>query len=170
MTGWIRWLPPLAQPAIAGYLRRRWLNLPETRPACRNLGLLLEALRRRGDGRACILEFYEAYDRFCATTMQDAWRRPVRCWPLFDRIERLLRAAGDSEAAIRLNRWGNEYFLKFRALLQIVIDENRLPRDFNLLTLDFINALRPLLEWTSEAQAVPGPDWGAIEFAEGDRQ
>lgn len=156
--------PVLAQPAITAYLRRRWLALPETRPACRNLGLLLEALRRRGDSREFILTFYEAYDRWGTQPAPEPGNGTARHWPVLEVIDRLLRVENDSEAAIRLNRWGNEYFMKFRALIQTVIAENGLPADFNLLTPQLIAGLRPLLSWTGEVPGGPRLDLGTIEF------
>jgi hypothetical protein len=127
------------------------------------LGLLLEALRQRGDQRAIILEFYEAFDYFRAEQIADPWHGTIRHWPLLDHIERLLRADGDSEAAIQLNRRGNEYFLLFRPLLEIIITEHGLPRDYNHLKLDLIQALRSLLPLTTEAQ-IPRPQLQNVEF------
>ena len=162
------WLPTLAllleQPVIVHHLHRRWLSMPETLLACRNLGLLLEALRRRGDQRVLILEFYEAFNYFRATQVVDPWySKPRRRWPLLDHIERLLRATGDSEAAIQLNRRGNEYLFLFHPLLKIIIAEHGLPRDYYHLTPDLILALRPLLSLTTEAQ-VSGPQAQDVEF------
>lgn len=161
------WLQPLtlllAQPIIAKHLRRRWLSMPDTHLACRNLGLLLEALRQRGNQRAIILEFYETFDYFRAEQIVDPWYGTIRHWPLLDQIEHLLRAAGDSEAAIQLNRRGNEYFMLFHPLLQIIIAEHGLPRDYNHLKLDFIQALRSLLPLTTEAQ-IPRPQLQNVEF------
>src|SRR5262249_11969223 len=143
----------LEQAVIAKHLRRCWLALPDTYLACRNLGLLLEALRRRGDQQAIILEFYEAFDYFRAERIADPWHGTIRHWPLLDHIERLLRAEGESEAAILLNRRGNEYFQMFRPLLEIVIAERGLPHDYYHLTPDLIHALRPLLDLTTEIGA-----------------
>ena len=161
------WLQPLAlllaQPVIATLLRRRWLSMPETLPASRNLGLLLEALHRRGDQRAIILEFYEAFDYFCAEAVADPWYGTIRCWSLLNHIERLLRADGDSEAAIQLNRRGNEYFLLFSPLLKIIIAEHGLPRDYYHLKPDLIQALRSLLTFTTETQ-IPRPQLHNVEF------
>lgn len=66
----------LARPGLALYLRRRWLSLPETRPACRNLGLLLESLRASGGQRDFLLTFYEAYDRLCARSTSGCLAAP----------------------------------------------------------------------------------------------
>ncbi len=135
---------------IARWARHQWLALPETRPACRNLGLLLEALRRRGEHRELILEFYELYDRFRACPQIDSWGRPMRVWPVLAEIEKLLRVPGEHEAAIRLNRRGNEYFLKFRPLIELIIAENGLPRDYRLLSRELVSAVRPLLRYVTE--------------------
>lgn len=157
-------------PAIEVYLRRRWLTLPETRPVCRNLGLLLEMLRRRGHAREFILRFYEAYDHFCAERMDDPWYGKVRRWKLLLRIERLLHAEGNTQAAIRLNRWGNEYFLKFYALIQMIIAEDGMPTDYNHLTRDLVLALRPLLQWTSMGGTIQRLHLGTIEFGDEAKQ
>jgi hypothetical protein len=169
LDDWLDVLEPLLdQPAVAVYLRRRWLALPETRSACRNLGLLLEALRRRGKYRTFILDFYEAYDYSYGETRKDRGGRRYRCWPILDRIERLLCASGECEegleAAIRLNRWGNEYLLKFHALIQIIAAEGCVPTDYNHLHPGWIPALRPLLDFTTEGVG-PGLDLEAIEYA-----
>jgi hypothetical protein len=140
----------LAEQRVARWLRRGWLALPETRAACRNLGLVLEALRRRGRQRDVLLEFYEAYDYFCAQKRPGPRGGEVRVWPVLDTIETLLRTPGEHEAAIRINRRGNEYFLKFRPLLKIIIAENGLPSDYALLTPEFVQAVRSLVNYVTE--------------------
>src|SRR5208282_5275555 len=110
--------------------QRRWLTLPESRSACRNLGLLLETLRVRGN-RDFLLRFYESYDYFQAEP--DMATGLVRTWPLLGRIERLLRIDGDSAAVIELNRRGHEFLLKFYPLIQLVIAEDGVPRDYRFL-------------------------------------
>ena len=142
---------------IARIVRQRWLVMPESRRACRNVGLVLEALRRRGHREFC-LEFYEAYDYF-RSELVDAWSGKVRVWPLLKRIEELLRVPGDSEAALRVNRWGNEYFLKFRALMEILFAEQGVPQDYKLLTLEFAQSMQPLAPYVTKSQS-------AISFGE----
>ena len=139
----------LADARLARWLRHRWLALPETREACRNLGLLLEALRRRGDQRSFILEFYDAYAYFCAQLRPDTWRGQIRVWPVLETIEKLLRTPGDNEVAIQVNRWGNEYFLKFLPLATLIIDEGGIPPDYAFLRSDFVMALRHLLDYVT---------------------
>ncbi len=149
---WLDALAPLLnQPAIATYLRQRWLTLPENHLACRNLGLLLEALRRHGKYRDFLLTFYEAYDYFAAETVSGTSQKTYRFWPLLNSINQLLRTGGesDSEEAIQLNQTGNEYFLKFYPLIQTIIAEKGVPRDYQHLTVAFIQSLRPLLNFTS---------------------
>ncbi len=158
-------LPLFRKPWIARFLRQRWLDLPETRGSCRNLGLLLEALRRRGDWRDFLLEFYEAYEYFAAVTAEGDSGRPVRTWPVLEQIGRLLGAGGESEAAIRVNRWGNAYFLKFRPLVQIVIAEGGVPRDYTHLTAGLIRALRPLVDLTTEGVGAE-VEFGDVEFGD----
>nr|VFJ50697.1 MAG: hypothetical protein BECKFM1743C_GA0114222_100883 [Candidatus Kentron sp. FM]VFJ50727.1 MAG: hypothetical protein BECKFM1743A_GA0114220_100873 [Candidatus Kentron sp. FM]VFK08739.1 MAG: hypothetical protein BECKFM1743B_GA0114221_100803 [Candidatus Kentron sp. FM] len=150
--------PALELLAIARRLRLRWLQMPETRPACRNLGLFLELLRRQGGYRDFILNFYEAYEHATIGRYNSDSRLP-----LLAEIERLLRAPGDSEAAIRLNRWGNEYFLKFHALLETVIAEDGLPTDFRHLTPELVLSVRKLLPWVTEV-ADSAAELESIEF------
>jgi hypothetical protein len=148
---------------IARWARRRWLMMPETRAACRNVGLLLEALRRRGSHRAFILDFYEAYDYFRARTRNGEWQGKERFWPILEETEKLLRVAGDSDAALRINRRGNEYFLKFRALIETVIAENGIPTDYAHLSREFIQSLRPLVAFATEG-ARQRLSFGAVAF------
>ncbi|HVF09644.1 MAG TPA: hypothetical protein VNA16_02520, partial [Abditibacteriaceae bacterium] len=147
------------------WVRQCWLAMAESRQACRNVGLVLEALRRRGDKRAFILEFYEAYDYFCAETVKGEWAGEIRVWPLLSSIQKLLLVSGDSEAALQVNRRGNEYFLKFRPLVAMVIAEGGVPKDYKLLTLQFVSALRPLLPYVTEA-ARPAISLGEVTFGE----
>lgn len=152
----------LERRPVASWLRQRWLALAEPRELCRNVGLLLEALRRRGMQRRFLLEFYEAFDYFKAEGVGKG-ETATRRWPLVERMEKLLRAPGESEAAIRLNRWGNEYLMLFRPLLEIVIEEDGLPRDMSLLSRELLQALRPLLDLMTERAGQQG-QVGDIEF------
>lgn len=154
--------PLLSHQDIARVVRQRWLVLPETREACRNIGLVLEALRRGGTNREFCLEFYEAYDYFRSELRDDPWGGSVRVWPLMQNIEKLLRVAGDSEAAIQINRWGNEYFLKFRPLKEILEAEYGVPKDYNLLTLTFAQSLQQLLPYITEQGS--SLSFGEIDF------
>jgi hypothetical protein len=150
---------------VARWIRQRWLTMPETRAACRNVGLLLEALRRRGGHRAFILDFYEAYDYFRARTRADEWNGQGRFWPVLEEIEKLLRVQGDSDAALAINRRGNEYFLKFRALVETVITENGIPTDYAHLSREFIQSLRPLLAFVTEGTR-QRLSFGAVAFSD----
>jgi len=136
-----------AIPDVARWLHHRWLRLPETREACRNLGLALEALRRQGSCRDFILGFYEAYDYFGAPP--ESAGQPA--WPVLPVIEKLLKSPGESETAIRLHRRGNEYLLKFLPLARIVIAEPKSRYRFSRLTDEFIlGRIQPLLEYATE--------------------
>lgn len=161
---WLEVLRPLlGESGVARHLRQRWLALPETRLSCRNLGLLLEALRRRGE-RDVLLAFYEAYEVSAATVGTGRLGARVRRWPVLDLIGRLLSAGGTSEAAVRLNRWGNQWFLKFRPLLEIVIDEGGVvPRDYRHLTTGLVTALQPLSKLTTEV-VESTVEFGQIDF------
>jgi hypothetical protein len=156
----------LRDERIARWVRQRWLVMPETRRACRNTGLLLEALRRRGTSRAFILEFYESYDYFRAQTREgEKFGRAQRFWPILDEIEKLLRTDGESEAALQINRRGNEYFQKFRPLVETVIAENGVPTDYALLSREFVRSLRPLLAFVTEG-ARQRLSFGALTFGD----
>lgn len=133
-----------ADPHIGRMLRRRWLAFPETRTACRNTGLVLEMLRRSGNHREFILEYYEGYEFF--NSEKQPYSYPSRNWPVLETIERLLRFPGDTDTAMQVNRRGNEYFLKFRPLLEFVIEENGVPKDFKYLTPVLVDAIRPLVD------------------------
>lgn len=155
----------LKDERIARWVRRRWLSMPETHHACRNTGLLLEAFRRRGGSRAFILDFYEAYDYFRAATRADRRQGRKRFWPILEEIEKLLRASGDEDAAMKINRRGNEYFLKFRPLVETVIAENGIPTDYAHLSREFIQSLRPLLAFTTEGTG-QRLSFGAVTFGD----
>lgn len=157
--------PALADPALSLYLRRRWLSQPETYQACRNQGLFLEALRRRGSYRLFLLAFYEAYDYFAGQWVESAAGKERR-WPLLDDIEALLRAEGDSQAAYHLHRRGQEYFLRFAPLVAVISADGRPPTDFNLLSLALLQRLRSLMNWVSEG-AVPRLNLNTIEYGDG---
>jgi hypothetical protein len=147
-AGLAQWIEAVAalleRGRLAAYLRRRWLSLPQTQPACRNLGLTLEALRRHGRGRDATLQFYEAYQYRNAVIVPDGRGAHYRRWPLLERIEKLLRADGAEKVARTLNRIGGEYFLLFWPLLQYAIAEGRLPPAYEYLTREFLWAIRSL--------------------------
>lgn len=155
----------LSEPAVARWVHHRWLSMPETRAACRNQGLVLESLRRHGGQRDFILSFYEAYEQF-------TWRaypgsHGLGSSPGLDMAARLLTTPGHSEAAMRANGWGNEYFLKFHAYIEIIQEENGVPRaDYRLLTLEFVQqALEPLADYVTRPQDQAGVTFGEIAFA-----
>ncbi len=159
----------LALPCLARYFQHHWLALPETRRACRNLGLLFESLRRR-DRRDIPLGFYESYDYLRAEIRDDPQHGPYRHWPLLSTAEELLKTEGDGEVAISLNRWGNEYLLKLLPLVDMVIEEGGMPAAYRFLTPDLVNAVRPLLPIATDRTgprldlcelAAPGPENGA---------
>ena len=141
----------VSRPAIGKWLAQGWVFLPETRTACRNLGLVLEMLRRKGGFRELILAFYESYDYFRAEKETDD-PHPLRRWPVMSVVERLLRFPGDTDAALAATRRGNEYFLKFRPLLEIVLEENGVPPEYRLLSREFFRELRRLAHFATFGQ------------------
>ncbi len=169
LDDWLDTLTPLlAEPRLAAYLRHRWLSLPEEHWACRNLGLLLEALRRRHTCRDLSLSFYEAYQYTHVAIATDNSTRRYRHWPLLQRIETLLRANGPDKVALALNRIGNEYLLKFWPLIQYIIAEDGLPHDYEHLTLDFVRAIRPLLQFATVDTRQVELQMGKITFVSED--
>lgn len=143
--------------AITRYLHRRWLTLPKERPTFRNLGLLLESLRMREHHRDFLLQFYEAFDFSNGKTMTTVYGKKVRHWPILKHIEGLLQTSGQNEdsmnAAMRLNRWGHEFFFLFYPLTQIVREEKGIPKEYHYLNPGWIPALRPFLDYINEAPA-----------------
>jgi len=147
--------PLMDHPVIASHIRQRWLRFPENRAAFRNRGLFLEALRRQGDHRDFILTFYEAYDYAFGENIENTWGGTYRHWPILDRIDHLLHVGGDSEkildAALRLNQSGQEYFLFFYPLTQIIREGGaRVPAAYNHLHPGWIPALMPMLDHINE--------------------
>ncbi|MET0649054.1 MAG: hypothetical protein ABW208_20790 [Pyrinomonadaceae bacterium] len=163
---WLRTLISLlADPHIAKWVRHRWLAMPTGLRSCRNVGLLIEVLRRRGDPglRDFILSFYESYDHFRGETGTDEWGRRTRVWRELATIGKMLMVPGDSDAAIEMGRRGGEYFLKFRPLVQLVIAEGGLPKDYMRLSTDFIVTLRSLLRYVGDA-APRGINFKEVSF------
>lgn len=153
----------LAEPLLARWLRQRWLALPESLRACRNVGLVLEALRRQGGQRAVLLEFYEAYDH--RYTRGGPSTGSGGDWPLLRTMATLLRATGDDEVALRLNRRGKAHFLKFYPLVQLVIAEGGVPTDYAHLRREFVLALQVLLPYVTLG-ARQRVVFSEVEFAE----
>ncbi|MDM8515094.1 hypothetical protein QUF76_02755 [Desulfobacterales bacterium HSG16] len=153
----------LSDKYISRYLRHRWLSMPENRSSCRNIGLILEILRNRGKHREFILEFYEAYDYFNSETRENSYLEKERIWPIIETIEQLLRFPGDNDEALRVNRFGNEYFLKFRPFLEILEEENGIPSEYHYLTRTFYRALRPLVDFATFGEK-RGLNFGDTEF------
>lgn len=153
---WLRALGSLlADRRLARWVGHRWLAMPASLGASRNVGLLLELLRRQDDPalRDFVLSFYESYDYFRGEARTDEWGRRVRVWPELEAIDRMLRVPGDSDAAIEMTRRGNEHFLKFRPLVQAIIDGGGMPQDYALLTTDFVMTLRGLLNYVAGGPA-----------------
>lgn len=169
VDAWLTALVPiLAEPPLLSALRYRWLELPLSREACRNIGLVLEALRRTGGYQDEILAYYEAYDYFGAEAAVDEWNLSYRQWPIFAKIETLLRAGGrePNKLTQTLNRYGNEYLTQFYPMLQIFIEDPERRLSYHHLTLALYDAIRPLLAYASFGQQ--GLDLGGIEWGEGE--
>jgi len=143
----------LQDKSLARWLRQSWLEMPETRASCRNLGLFFEALRRRGGLENILLEFYEAYDYF--GRLPTAGRMEAKhSWPVLALTASLLSADSRTvgpEAARLLNRYGHEYLLKFRPLIEIIIARRGIPAEYRALSRELVHDyLRPLLDYVAE--------------------
>jgi len=133
----------VAQPDLVHSLLDAWLRLPESRLSCLGLGLFLEELRRRGPYDPLILSFFEAYEFMLKVVPPDPETGRA---DLIKLIASQLGASGDSLSGRRLNQVGNEYFMKFRALLEIVAARGGVPGEFRHLTHDFcFKRLLPLV-------------------------
>lgn len=167
LADWLAVLTPLLTDRhIATYLHHRWLNLPEERAACRNLGLLLEALRQQAGQRDFILTYYNAYAYTTRRVYTDNRGRQRDYWPGVERIERLLRPKTASDgAALSLARLGSEHFLKFWPLVQLVAAEGQLPgTPYRWLNQPFVQALAPLVNFASIGPVASRLPAGPLEF------
>ncbi|MBN2332419.1 MAG: hypothetical protein JXO49_12595 [Deltaproteobacteria bacterium] len=157
----------LLDERLCRWLRHSWLSMPETRLACRNLGLVLAALHHKGGFQQQILEFYEAYDYF-GRLLSERQEDGGSCWPVLQVIRKLLLAAGEGAGAaqaVHLNRRGNEYFLKFRPLIDIIIAEGGIPAGYGRLSREFVQEhLRPLLDYVAERSGERF-SFGTLSFA-----
>ncbi len=121
-------------PDLVAALKNAWLGLPENRLSCLGLGVFLEEVRGLGQYDDLILSFFEAYE-FLQKLPPSAAAGAGVCLP--DLIAGLLKASGDTLSGRRLNQVGNEYFLKFRALLEILAHRRGVPGEFRHLSYDF---------------------------------
>ncbi|NIA19768.1 MAG: hypothetical protein GWP07_04965 [Xanthomonadaceae bacterium] len=166
---WLETVILLLQDRTLGrWLRKSWLDMPETRGSCRNLGLLFEALRRRGGLEDILLEFYEAYDYFGRLATADG-AKATHHWPVLVLTAGLLKASSQTtgfEAARLLNRHGHEYLLKFRPLIEIIIARQEIPAEYRALSRELVHEyLRPLLDYVAEG-GEQRLNFGRIRYAE----
>ncbi len=166
-VGWQRLTVALLKDAVlARWIRQRWLALSETRIACRNLGLMLEGLRRSEVAADFLFQFYESYCHFCGEMRVDAWGKAQRVWPLLEMTEKFLRVPGGGPEALQAARIGNDYFLKFRPLVALIIAGGGVPANYNLLSAEFVLALQAILPYVTE-QGKRRIEFGAIQFEGG---
>ena len=160
----------ILSPPLMRILRDQWLSIPENHLSAIGLGIFLEELRRRGkeEFRIPILEFYEAYDfmqRHQASTPGEHKTSPHSTYQKLTIIQHLLQSKER-----KLNQKGNEYFLKFRALLEIIAEKQSIPSEFRHLSREF--CLRRLAPLTALATVIGGhrqnetPTFGEIEFSD----
>ena len=167
---WLQVEKLILNPQLKRILRDQWLTIPENGLSCTGLGIFLEELRRRGKKqfRTPILEFFEAYDFIQHHQTQtegdpDSYHR--HSYQKLTIIRHLLESKNRE-----LNRKGNEYFLKFRALLEIIAAEQAIPRKFRHLSREF--CLQRLAPLSALATVIGGeretdtPTFGAIQFSD----
>ena len=162
---WLQVEKLILNPPLKRLLRDQWLTIPENTLSCIGLGIFFEELRRRGKKqfRTPILDFFEAYD-----FMQ---RHQVQTEDTGDKYHRLTIIRHLLESKNREhNRKGNEYFLKFRALLEIIAEEQAIPREFRHLSRDFcLQRLAPLSALATVIggeRATHTPTFGTIQFSD----
>ncbi len=152
-------------PPLKRLLRDQWLSIPENSLSCMGLGIFLEELRRRGKKqfRTPILEFFEAYDYL---QHHQAQKEGTLCsYKKLTIIRHLLESKNREH-----NRKGNEYFLKFRALLEIVAAEQAIPREFlhlsRKLCLQHLAPLSTLATIIGGERITMTPTFGTIQFSD----
>jgi len=143
----------LEHPGLSAELKNSWLELPESRLSCLGLGLFFEEIRRRGQSDDLILGFFEAGE-FLQKVAGERSSGVVEPVQLSELIKDLLSAPGDSLSGRRLNQIGNEYFMKFRALLEIVAARGGVPGEFRHLS--YGRTLKRLLPLVSLASITGG--------------
>ncbi|MEA1922475.1 MAG: hypothetical protein U9N63_07455 [Pseudomonadota bacterium] len=152
-------------PSLKKLLRDQWLSIPENSLSCMGLGIFLEELRRRGKKqfRTPILEFFEAYDYLQRYQAQK--EGTVCSYKKLTIIRHLLESKNREH-----NQKGNEYFLKFRALLEIVAAEQAIPREFlhlsRKLCLQHLAPLSTLATIIGGERITLAPSFGAIQFSD----
>ncbi len=169
---WGRVRDLLGRPELAFRLGTGWLEMPENRLSCIGLGIFFEELRQQGNYDDHILRFFEAYEFLhkVVTTEVNSGTKATG-FALLTLIETMLAAAGDGNSSRHLNQTGNEYFLKFRALLEIVANSGGVPGGFRHLSHDFcFKRLLPLVSLatiTGGQRREPGAlvDFGRINFS-----
>ncbi len=169
---WSRVEKILSRPELAHRLKSGWLELSENRLSCVGIGLFFEELRHRGGYDDFILRFFEAYEflqRTAAASVES--EAEIDSFALLRLIESLLSAADSRTVSRRLNQAGNEYFLKFRSLLEIVAARGGIPGGVRHLSQNF--CFRQLLPLVSLATITGGErrgagsltDFGRINFS-----
>ena len=112
----------LDDTCIYRWIIHQWINLPQSLESSRNIGLILETLRRRGKYEGFILDFYES----CLYYQQIN----PSSYDLFDALNRCktyLSTPGANKASRHFNIKGHEYFILFIPLLEITIKAGQTP-------------------------------------------
>jgi len=107
---------------INRWIIHQWLDLPTCVESCRNTGLVLESIRRKGDHTAFILDFYESclYYHMYHKSSYDLFN-------ILEICESLLTVPGANKATQQLNRKGQAYFLQFIPLLEMTHSHQSIP-------------------------------------------
>jgi len=155
-------------PPLMRILRDQWLTIPENSLSCTGLGIFLEELRRREKKqfRTPILEFFEAYDYLQQhQTQEESGLHRQHSYQKLAIIQHLLESKNH-----KLNRKGNAYFLKFRALLEIIAEEQSVPNEIHHLSREFcLQRLAPLSALATiiggERTAIT-PSFGMVQYSD----
>jgi hypothetical protein len=107
---------------IRRWMLHQWINCPQSLESSRNIGLILETLRRHGDYQDFILDFYESCMYYQGINKSS--------FDLFDALstcKTYLSTPGASKASRHFNLKGHEYFVLFMPLMELTIENNQIP-------------------------------------------
>ena len=136
---------------LSRWIIHQWLIMPENQFSCRNTGLLLEFLRNSEEYTCFILSFYNDYIYFKSKKKRISGNKDSRYWPIIHTIQSLVQLDGTSEATILMNRRGQEYFLLFHPLVEIIIARKQIPTEYQYIDIQFVKKhIRPLLNYIGE--------------------
>ena len=118
------------------WLIHEWLKLPLCLESCRNTGLVLEALRQKGNHKSFILDFYEScvYYHKNSQTVFDIYGA-------LNTTEKLLSAPGTNKLSRKLNIKGQEYYIQFEPLMKLLNENQNVPNRCQHVHKDIISLI-----------------------------